>query len=529
MPVAVLSDTFEQIARPLMPKLGRPMLICHSLTLDDDRVVGYELRIADQKARTVAALQSLNYRVVAAGDSYNDTSMLAKAHTGVLFRAPGNVRAEYPEFPVLHGVRGAAPAPSGRLLTGPAEEGERGNPVTVGQTAPRHRGGERAGALPGCKAPRGRQRDTRLAELAWHPPTAGRGRLTWPSAGRARTRPRRGRRSRCQAHLLIRGHNRRGRSYFQHEAARAEPGRRQPGAALRAQFQRAHHLTVDDQVDQSDAGLRRIEDRNAGDIVVEPGAVFAMACRLDGRRGGFHRQQPMPGGGVGGDGGSSAGDPQTPPPRALRGDSRCTVAAGRPSRRRRPLAADAPSSPDATDDALRRRMDCRHRNRRARHGLPTLSGDTGASAADPATLMTETATGTPSDVVPPMRQTGSRDSSACPGRALVLSSGSGHTTRDRTTAVKPSSPAQTALALKVHERCAARRDGQLYRGYLDVGPVRDDLHIDLGVLIREGLAIAIVSRRPAPADAIGIIHSGAGAETAAAMRAPRPATGPSTS
>ena len=97
--VVLLSDTFEQFGRPLMAKLGWPVLLCHSLSVDNDRIVGYHLRLPDQKARAIEAFRSLNYRVTAAGDSYNDVSMLAAAHTGVLFRAPGNVIAEYPQYP----------------------------------------------------------------------------------------------------------------------------------------------------------------------------------------------------------------------------------------------------------------------------------------------------------------------------------------------------------------------------------------------------------------------------------------------
>jgi phosphoserine/homoserine phosphotransferase len=99
--VVLLSDTFEQFARPLMAQLGWPTLLCHSLVVDDDRIVGYRLRLADQKRRAVEAFRSLNYRVIAAGDSYNDTSMLTAADAGFLFRAPHNVVAEFPQFPAF--------------------------------------------------------------------------------------------------------------------------------------------------------------------------------------------------------------------------------------------------------------------------------------------------------------------------------------------------------------------------------------------------------------------------------------------
>jgi phosphoserine/homoserine phosphotransferase len=99
--VLILSDTFEQFAAPLMAHLGRPTLLCHSLVVEDDRIVDYRLRMPDQKRHAVEALRGLNYRVVAAGDSYNDTAMLAAADAGFLFHAPANVVAEFPQFPAL--------------------------------------------------------------------------------------------------------------------------------------------------------------------------------------------------------------------------------------------------------------------------------------------------------------------------------------------------------------------------------------------------------------------------------------------
>jgi phosphoserine/homoserine phosphotransferase len=97
--VVILSDTFEQFGRPLMAHLGWPTLLCHRLEVSDDRIVGYRLRMADQKRHAVQAFHGLNYRVVAAGDSYNDTAMLAEADAGILFHAPDNVKAEFPQFP----------------------------------------------------------------------------------------------------------------------------------------------------------------------------------------------------------------------------------------------------------------------------------------------------------------------------------------------------------------------------------------------------------------------------------------------
>ena len=100
--VIILSDTFEQFAQPLLRQLEWPTLLCHRLVVEDDRVVDYTLRIPEQKQRAVAALKLLNYRVIAGGDSYNDTAMLAEAHAGILFRPPQNVIDEFPQFPVAH-------------------------------------------------------------------------------------------------------------------------------------------------------------------------------------------------------------------------------------------------------------------------------------------------------------------------------------------------------------------------------------------------------------------------------------------
>lgn len=97
----ILSDTFEQFAQPLMEHLGRPTIMCHRLIVENDRIVGYRLRQPNQKQRAVEAFTSLNYRVVAAGDSYNDTTMLGAAHAGFLFHAPDNVIAEFPQFVAL--------------------------------------------------------------------------------------------------------------------------------------------------------------------------------------------------------------------------------------------------------------------------------------------------------------------------------------------------------------------------------------------------------------------------------------------
>ena len=99
--VIILSDTFEQFADPFMRQFGRPALFCHRLVVENDRIAGYQLRMADQKRQAVAALQSLNYNVVAAGDSFNDTTMLAQANHGFLFHAPENIARQFPQFPAL--------------------------------------------------------------------------------------------------------------------------------------------------------------------------------------------------------------------------------------------------------------------------------------------------------------------------------------------------------------------------------------------------------------------------------------------
>ncbi|HJM60414.1 MAG TPA: bifunctional phosphoserine phosphatase/homoserine phosphotransferase ThrH [Alphaproteobacteria bacterium] len=98
--VTVLSDTFYELAQPLVAKLGHPLLICHHLTFDSVGALdGYRLRQADPKRQAVQAFQALNFRTVAVGDSYNDTAMLRQAETGILFRAPEAVRSKFPHFP----------------------------------------------------------------------------------------------------------------------------------------------------------------------------------------------------------------------------------------------------------------------------------------------------------------------------------------------------------------------------------------------------------------------------------------------
>jgi phosphoserine / homoserine phosphotransferase len=96
--VIILSDTFEQFAQPLLRQMGWPTLLCHRLVVENDRIVDYKLRVTEQKQKAVEALKLLNYRVIAAGDSFNDTAMLREADTGILFRAPDNVKNQFPQF-----------------------------------------------------------------------------------------------------------------------------------------------------------------------------------------------------------------------------------------------------------------------------------------------------------------------------------------------------------------------------------------------------------------------------------------------
>jgi phosphoserine/homoserine phosphotransferase len=101
--VVILSDTFYEFAQPLMRQLGWPALLCHRLEVNaQGQVTDYILRQKDPKREAVKAFHALNYRVIAAGDSYNDTSMLSEAEAGILFKAPQNVIAEFPQFPAVH-------------------------------------------------------------------------------------------------------------------------------------------------------------------------------------------------------------------------------------------------------------------------------------------------------------------------------------------------------------------------------------------------------------------------------------------
>ena len=99
--VVILSDTFEQFAAPLLRQLNWPTLLCHRLIVENDHIVDYQLRIREQKREAVAAFKRMNYHVIAGGDSFNDTAMLGAADAGILFRAPDNVRRQFPQFPAV--------------------------------------------------------------------------------------------------------------------------------------------------------------------------------------------------------------------------------------------------------------------------------------------------------------------------------------------------------------------------------------------------------------------------------------------
>jgi len=101
--VVILSDTFYDFASPFMKQLGYPTLLCHKLEADENGpLVNYHLRQANPKRQAIVGFKSMYYRTIAAGDSYNDTTMLAEADAGILFHAPDNVIAEFPQFPAVH-------------------------------------------------------------------------------------------------------------------------------------------------------------------------------------------------------------------------------------------------------------------------------------------------------------------------------------------------------------------------------------------------------------------------------------------
>lgn len=103
--VTIVSDTFVEFAKPLMAQLENPFLLCHSLEIDETgRVVDYKLRQANPKCKSVEAFQSLKYKVIAFGDSYNDIPMIEKADVGILYCPPENVVRDYPQFPVANNL-----------------------------------------------------------------------------------------------------------------------------------------------------------------------------------------------------------------------------------------------------------------------------------------------------------------------------------------------------------------------------------------------------------------------------------------
>ncbi len=120
--VIILSDTFYEFAAPLMRQLGQPTLFCHQLVVDGAGVVrDYRLRQGEQKRQAVDALKSLNFQVIAAGDSYNDTGMLAAADAGIFINPPAAIAAQFPQFPVSRSyaeLTEAIDAAAARLLRG---------------------------------------------------------------------------------------------------------------------------------------------------------------------------------------------------------------------------------------------------------------------------------------------------------------------------------------------------------------------------------------------------------------------------
>jgi phosphoserine/homoserine phosphotransferase len=101
--VIILSDTYYEFAMPMMRQLGMPTLFCHKLEANAQGfLVNYHLRMPNQKKESVQRFKELNFKVIAAGDSYNDTAMLAEAHAGILFHAPENVIREFPQFAVTN-------------------------------------------------------------------------------------------------------------------------------------------------------------------------------------------------------------------------------------------------------------------------------------------------------------------------------------------------------------------------------------------------------------------------------------------
>tara|TARA_B100001027_G_scaffold102277_1_gene70286 strand:- start:215 stop:724 length:510 start_codon:yes stop_codon:yes gene_type:complete len=96
--VTIVSDTFYELAWPLVEKLGYPSIICHNMSVEDDKITGYKLRQPNNKQRVIEALQSLKFKVFASGDSYNDINMLNTADLGIFFQAPDHIKKDYPQL-----------------------------------------------------------------------------------------------------------------------------------------------------------------------------------------------------------------------------------------------------------------------------------------------------------------------------------------------------------------------------------------------------------------------------------------------
>ena len=100
--VVILSDTFHEIAKPLMRKMGFPLLLCHNLEVNNDEVISYKLRHKQAKKQAILAFQSIGYRCIAAGDSFNDIQMFEVAENGFFINAPDKISSQYPDIPSFH-------------------------------------------------------------------------------------------------------------------------------------------------------------------------------------------------------------------------------------------------------------------------------------------------------------------------------------------------------------------------------------------------------------------------------------------
>ena len=100
--VVILSDTFHEIAKPLMRKMGFPLLLCHNLEVNNDEVISYKLRHKQAKKQAILSFQSIGYRCIAAGDSFNDIQMFEVAESGFFINAPDKISSQYPDIPSFH-------------------------------------------------------------------------------------------------------------------------------------------------------------------------------------------------------------------------------------------------------------------------------------------------------------------------------------------------------------------------------------------------------------------------------------------